>query len=117
MMDIDAIKQGFMEALEFAECGIDGECYGWSDHALVRLQNLVVLFARANETAIYQYINTNTDKDYVTIGHALYFNIAGHGVGFWEQSDEHAKKLDLWCSSVYIDVWLDDARTLILTIL
>jgi hypothetical protein len=106
------IRHGFIQALTFAD--IEHPDHGLagctlSDKALQDIRNIVNIFVIDNESAIEAYLLAHTDHDLESVGRGLYFTLAGHGVGFWEQDSEHAKILDDWCEQYQsFDVYKGD---------
>jgi hypothetical protein len=106
------IRQGFIQALNFAEIDHpdhDLEGCTVSDRALQDIRNIVNVFVTDNESTIEAYLLAHADHDLESVGNDLYYTLAGHGVGFWEQDSEHAKSLDDWCEQYQsFDVYQGD---------
>jgi hypothetical protein len=106
------IHHGFIQALTFADIEHpDNDLAGCvlSDKALKDIRNIVNVFIADNESTIEVYLLAHTDHDLESVGNDLYFTLAGHGVGFWEQDGEHAKALDEWCKQYQsFDVYQGD---------
>jgi hypothetical protein len=113
----DEIKDGFLAAcafLNWASPDWEYTAVEPSEAMLGEITAVVDKFVSDNKEAIEQYVLAHDSEDLRSVGHDLYFELAGDGVGFWEQDSEHAKVLSEWCQKYYsCDVYGGDDDGLI----
>lgn len=101
---LEEIQAGFLQAIAFS----NWECPDWdqggttlSEEMLAEIKVVVERFIEENSETIQQYKLDYPEQGNTEIGHDLYFNLAGHGVGFWEQDSPAATTLSQWCTTHY----------------
>jgi len=93
MNDAQLFAAAFVEAALFADTpegyeGKDGRI-GLASDSAEDMREFAQAFYHANEADIAAYPEGVTQA-----GHDLWFTINGHGVGYWENSDDASKRLD-----------------------
>lgn len=125
VIKIDKIIQGFIEALYFADTGIDTDI---DSNALIAHESLTKIQIECLYfySRFYYYFDSiiedhnhyagnpeHSDTEFYTqLGRDLYFTSAGHGVGFWDREDyygkTHAKGFTNFCELRYLEIYQGD---------
>jgi hypothetical protein len=93
MTNKEIFQSAFVEAALWADTpeGYEGNStrIGLASESAQEMRDIAGAFYDANESLIVVYPQGLTQA-----GYDLYFTIAGHGVGYWENNDEISQALD-----------------------
>ena len=99
-IDARIFATAFVEAALFADTpeGYEGDGLriGLASEEAKRMRDFAGRFFWANVDDVYAY-----PEGIEQAGHDLWFTTAGHGVGYWEQSDPASRRLDEAAKAVF----------------
>lgn len=88
--ELERFASAFVEAVVFTDAPemYAGDGFAASDEAALR--KAAGAFFEANEADVLTY-----PEGVIQAGHDLWFTVAGHGVGYWENDDDVSRRLDV----------------------